>query len=167
MTERRSRWLHACAALAVLCVLAGCGRDPSAAGDLAAHAEATRQPAELQVGDVRIHASLAPTATLNATIADRYGVAPGRSAQLLLVGVRQGPAGEEVSLPAQVTARVRDLRGVSQDVVLREVRSDGFIDYAGTVRVTPPDTLAFEITVQRDGAATTDVLRFSRDVFPP
>jgi len=166
MTERRSRWLRAGLALALPCAVAGCGRDPSAAGDLAVHAEAARQPAELQVGDVRIHASLAPTATLDAAIADRYGVVPGRSAQLLLVGVRQGPAGEEVSLPAQVTARVRDLRGVSQDVVLREVRSDGFIDYAGTVRVTPPDTLAFEITVRRDGAAAPDVLRFSRDVFP-
>ncbi len=166
MTERRSRWLRAGAALAALGLLAGCGRDPSATGELAAHADAARQPAELQVGDVRIHASLAPTATLNSAIAERYGVVSGRSAQLLLVGVRQGPAGEEVSLPAQVTARVRDLRGVSQDVALREVRSDGFIDYAGTVRVTPPDTLAFEIIVRRDGAAAPDVLRFSRDVFP-
>ncbi|WP_158636456.1 DUF4426 domain-containing protein [Luteimonas marina] len=166
MTEPRPRWLRAGAALAALGLLAGCGRGPSATGELAAHAEAARQPAELQVGDVRVHASLAPTATLNSAIAERYGVVSGRSAQLLLVGVRQGPAGEEVSLPAQVTARVRDLRGVSQDLALREVRSDGFIDYAGTVRVTPPDTLAFEITIRRDGAAAPDVLRFSRDVFP-
>ena len=163
MTERGAGLAALCCALA----LAACGGDPSARTDLAAHAEAARRPAELQVGDVRIHASLAPSASLDAAIASRYGVAPARNLQLLVVGVRRGTAGDEISLPAQVSARARDLRGVWQDIPLREVRSDGFIDYAGGVRVAPPDTLAFEVTVDRGGAQAADVLRFSRDVFPP
>ncbi|WP_187471045.1 DUF4426 domain-containing protein [Luteimonas viscosa] len=150
-----------------LVVLSACGIDPSSRTDLAEHAEAARQPAELQVGDARIHASLAPTAALSPAIASRYGVDRGRDVQLLLVGVRQGPTGDEVSVPAQVVARVRDLRGVSQEVAMREVRSDGFIDYVGAVRVAPPDTLAFEVTVRREGADAPAVLRFSREVFAP
>ena len=161
---------HAGAALAsMLCVagaLAGCGADPASRADLAAQAQAARQPAELQVGDVRIHASLAPTASLDAAVAGRYGIEPGRDVQLLLVGVRRGPVHDEASLPARVEVRVRDLRGVRQDVPMREVRADGFVDYVGSVRVAPPDTLAFEVAVRRDGADAPDVLRFSRDVFP-
>ena len=152
--------------LAVLVTLGGCGGDPASRADLAAHAEAARLPAELQVGDVRIHASLAPTATLNAEVARRYGVEAGRNVQLLLVGVRRGPVHDERSLPARVQVRVRDLRGVWQDVAMREIRVDGFIDYVGSVHVTPPDTLAFEVSVQREDADATDVLRFSRDLFP-
>ena len=115
---------------------------------------------------MRIHASLAPTAWLNADIASRYGIEPDRDVQMLLVGVRRGPLHDETSLPARVQVQVRDLRGVRQVVPMHEVRADGFIDYVGSVRVAPPDTLAFEVSVLREGSDTPDVLRFSRDVFP-
>jgi hypothetical protein len=156
-----------CAILAALLVsvLAACGGNPDQA-ELAAHGAAARAPASLQVDDVEISASIAPTAALSPAIAERYGVAPGRGTQLLLVGLRQGPPHQQTSLQAQVSARARDLRGVWQHVPLREVRSEGFIDYAGTVRVAPPDTLAFEISVHREGADAPDILRFSRDVMP-
>lgn len=154
-------------ALLLACALAACDAGPASRADLAAHAQAARQPAELQVDGARIHASLAPTTSLSPAIAIRYGMTPERSSYLLLVGVRQGPLHEETSTPAQVTARARDLRGVWQDIAMREVRSDGFIDYVGAARATPPDTLAFEITVLRDDSAGPDTLRFSRDVFAP
>ena len=166
MTEPFRAGVALASMLCVAGALAGCGVDPASRTDLATHAEAARQPAELQVGDVRIHASLAPTALLNADVAGRYGVEPDRDLQLLLVGVRRGPLHDETSLPARVRVRVRDLRGVRQDVAMREIRVDGFIDYVGSVRVAPPDTLAFEVAVQREGADAPDVLRFSRDVFP-
>lgn len=166
MTEGPRRLAVAVAALALASAVAGCGRDPSAtAADRAAHAQAARQPAELEADGVRIRASLVPTAALSAEIAQRYGVPRERGLQLLLVGVRTGPAADETSLPAGVAATVRDLRGVRQDVLLREVRSEGFLDYAGAVRVRPPDTLAFEVQVVRAGAAPA-TLRFSRDLFP-
>src|SRR5690606_31081825 len=110
-------------------------------------------------------ASLAPTAVLDATVAARYGVAPAPDAFLLLVGLRRGPAHAESSVPARVHVRARDLRGVWQAVPMREVRVEGFIDYVGTVRVTPPDTLAFEVVATRAGRPPA-VLRFSRDVLP-
>lgn len=165
MTERTlAPRLASC--LVALCLLAGCGDSPGDQADRAAQATASRQPAELALGDLRISASVAPTAPLSALIADRYGVTPDRDVQLLLVGLRQGPAHDETSVQAQVTVRVRDLRGVWQDVPMREVRSEGFIDYVGSVRVAPPDTLAFEVTVRRADTDTPDILRFSRDVSP-
>ncbi|HLT43579.1 MAG TPA: DUF4426 domain-containing protein [Luteimonas sp.] len=165
MTER-SALLHGMLSFALAGSMAACDGDPSSRADLAAHAEAARQPAELQIGDVTIRASLVPTASLSPAIAQRYGVEPEHGAQLLLVGVRQGPVHEETSVPAQVTARARDLRGVWQDVPIHEVRSEGFIDYAGTARVSPPDTLTFEISVRHAGADAPALLRFSRDVLP-
>ncbi len=154
-------------AAAAMAALAACGADPSARADLAAAAQAARLPAELRVGEVTVRASLAPTASLPPEVARRYGVEPARDVQLLLVGVRRGPVHEETSVPAQVSARARDLRGVWQDVPMHEVRSEDFIDYVGTARVPPPDTLAFEVTVHPEGAPAPGVLRFSRDLLPP
>ena len=164
MTERRATGLLA--GLAAAAALAACTAEPPSRADLAAAAAATLQPAELQQGDVTVRASLAPSRSLNATVAKRDGVQPAPGVQLLLVGVRRGsPQGEE-PLAAEVTARARDLRGVWQDVAMREVHSDGFIDYVGTTRVAPPDTLAFEVTVRHAEAQAPAVLRFSRDILP-
>jgi len=165
MTERM-RALRLASCLLVPCLLAACGGSPGDPADRAAQATASRQPAELVRGDLRISASVAPTGSLSPVIADRYGVVPDRDVQLLLVGLRQGPAHDETPVQAQVTVRARDLRGVWQDVAMREVRSEGFIDYVGSVRVAPPDTLAYEVTVRRAGMETPEILRFSRDVVP-
>src|SRR5690606_31643299 len=105
-------------------------------------------------------------ASLSPAIAQRYGVEPEHGAQLLLVGVRQGPVHEGTSVPAQVTARARDLRGVWQDVPIHGVRSEGFIDYAGTARVSAPDTLPFDLSERHAGADAPALRRFSRDVLP-
>lgn len=157
--------LLAAAAIAAA-MMAACGTDAPPRADIAMAAEAARLPAELREGDMVIRASLAPAASLNAAIAQRYGVQPAGNMQLLLVGVRQGPPDNEASLPAQVSARARDLRGVWQEVAMHEVRSDGFIDYAGGVRASPPDTLTVEVTVRLPGADAPAVLRFSRDILP-
>ena len=143
--------------------LAACGASPDPA-EVVAHSAAARQPATLDADGLRISASLVPSASLSPAIAGRYGVDRSRQAQLLLVGLREGPPAAEVPVQGTVTARARDLRGVWQEVPLREVRSEGFIDYAGSVRADPPDTLSVEVRVQRDAAAAPAVLRFSRDV---
>jgi hypothetical protein len=48
---------------------------------------------------------------------------------------------------------------------MRELRSEGYVDYIGTAEVAPPDTLRFELEVVReDGARST--MQFSRDFVP-
>lgn len=147
------------------CLLAACGGSPSTADEIAAQVNAAREPAEAQVRDVLVRASIAPTAALGEAIASRYGVQPDPRTVLLLVGVRRVEGVEEVSVPASLVATVRDLRGVRQDVALKELRADGFLDYVGEIRIAPPDTLGFEISATTEDGTTVD-LRFSRDVFP-
>lgn len=167
MTDRPRPPRPRLGALLLAVVLAGCGMDPDTRAELGAHVAASRIPAELDAGNIRVQASLAPSLALGEPILRRYGITAGRDRHLLLVSLRRIDAGDaaDASVPARVRARVRDLRGVASDVVLREVRSEGFIDYAGEVRATPPDTLAIEVLV--DGIQPTPVtLRFNRDVHP-
>ncbi|MHC9084977.1 DUF4426 domain-containing protein [Luteimonas sp. RIT-PG2_3] len=127
---------------------------------------ATREPAEVRNGQHVLRASIVPTMALSESMAKPYGIARDDNTVLLLVGVRRGSADAEVAIPATLGVRVRDLRGVQRDVVLREIRNAEFIDYAGSVKVQAPDTLTFEIQASADGMPAT-TLRFSRDVHRP
>jgi hypothetical protein len=156
----------AVAALALAVLLVACGGRPVSQEELAAQLGATRVPAEARAGDLLLRASIAPTASLGEAIAAHYGVSRNPRTVLLLVGVRRTDGATETSLPAVMEAGVRDLRGVRRPVELREVRSEGFIDYVGEVPVTPPDTLSFDIQADA-GDAGIARLAFSREVFRP
>lgn len=126
--------------------------------------------ATARVGDVTVRASLVPTESLGGEVAARHGIAREPGTVLLLVGVRRGEGAAETSLPAAVRARVTDLRGRTRQLPLRELRSDAapgepLLDYAGTVRVSPPDTLRFEISVDWGGPGRSTTLQLQRD-FP-
>ncbi len=152
--------------LVIACLLAACGGQRTTADEAADQLNASREPAEAQAGDVLVRASIAPTASLSESIASRYGVARNPRTVLLLVGVRRVDGAEETSLPATLTVGARDLRGVRRVVELREIRVDGFIDYVGEVRTTPPDTLTFDVLAETDDGRQVE-LRFNRDVFAP
>jgi hypothetical protein len=156
MTDRRRTAVAVAAAALALAACGGAPPPPSTAE--------AQLPATLQSGDVTIRASTVPTLQLGAAAAEQYGIPRDGGTILLLVGVRLGVA-EDTSLPARVTASATDLLGRRQDIALREVRSGGFIDYAGTATLSPPETLRFDIVVERDGAPR-ESLRFTRDFFP-
>ncbi|WP_190285584.1 DUF4426 domain-containing protein [Montanilutibacter psychrotolerans] len=158
------RWTTTAAVLFAV-ALAGCGREASTPSDSADQAAALREEAVLQAGDATVRASVIPTTNVGAAIATQYGIARSEDSVLLMVGVRQGPQATETSLPATVVASVRDLRGVRQAIAMREVRSGDSIDYVGTATVAAPDTLRFDILVQRQGKPEAR-LQFSRDIFP-
>ena len=84
---------------------------------------------------------------------------------MLLVGVRQGSDAQEVALPARITATVSDLRGRKHIIDMRELRSGDLLDYVGTIEVSPPDTLRFDVQVVRENGATS-TMQFSRDFYP-
>lgn len=140
-------------------LLAGCGgAAPAPQGN------AAQEPAVLQLGDLTLRASAVPTTLLGEAAARQYGVDRDPRNVLLVIGLRRARAGGEISLPARVEARATDLLGRGQPLALREVRSDGFIDYVGVARISPPETVRFDIRVEADGAAPLE-LRFSRDFF--
>lgn len=142
-------------------LLAACGAPSPPEG----HASATMEEAVARAGDVSVRASVVPTASLNAAVARQYGIEPDRRSVMLLVGVRQGPAMQETALPARISASATDLRGARTTIDMREIRSGDFIDYVGTMRVTPPETLRFELEIEHAAGAPSQ-LNFSRDIYP-
>lgn len=162
---RRPGERHAIAVLAAALALAGCGREPSAMADGPPSAGAAMQEATVRTGDVTVRASVVPTAALSGPVAAQYGIQRDPGTVLLLVGVRQGPEMQETALPATITATATDLRGVRQAIALREVRSGDLVDYAGVARVSPPDTLRFDLDIKRENGATSS-MQFTRDIFP-
>lgn len=157
MTPRLRR--SALLAVSLALTLAACGNGPAPS----APPNAVEPPAELRVGDRVLRASLVPAGAVGAAMAREYGVDREAGGMVLVIGLRTGA--DETSLPARVEARASDLLGRGQPIALREVRSNGYIDYVGTLRVKPPETLSFDISVEAAGAAPM-TLRFSRDILP-
>ncbi|GAB3377877.1 DUF4426 domain-containing protein [Lysobacter fragariae] len=163
--------LTATAMLATALLLAGCNGAQAPAPQPATQATASQQEAVSRIGDVTIRASVLPTASLAAEIADQYGITRDEGTVMLLVGVRQGPDMQESALPAQITATATDLRGRRQDIVMRELRSgdastgSALLDYVGTVEVSMPDTLRFDVVIVREGGASS-TMQFTREFYP-
>lgn len=152
-----------CTTLLLALSLAGCGREPSTPA--AAAPTATPQEAIARVGDVTMRANVMQTAALSPAVAQQYGITRDDRTVMLLVTVRQGPEAQEVSLPATITAHVTDLRGNRQALAMRELRSGDLLDYVGTVEVSLPDTLRFDLEIVREGGARS-TMQFSRDFYP-
>lgn len=145
--------------LAVLLTACG-GHTPAPATPASAQQEAVTRS-----GDVTIRATAMPTASLSAEIASRYGIERRDHTVMLLIGVRKGEDAQETALPATITATTTNLSGQRRSIALRELRSEGLLDYVGTVEVSLPDTLRFDlVVVPEDGASST--LQFSREFYP-
>jgi len=154
-------------ALSVLCVaLTACGGSaPPAPPASPGAGAAASQEAVSRIGDVTIRASAIPTATLGEQVARQYGISRADNTVMLLIGVRQGSDAQETALPARITATATDLRGRQHPIEMRELRSGDLLDYIGIVEVSPPDTVRFDVTIVREGGATSQ-MQFSRDVYP-
>lgn len=127
----------------------------------------TPQEAITRIGDVTIRANVMRTANLNEAVARGYGIERSDKTLMLLVSVRQGPDGQDIALPATVQASVANLHGQRRDIAMRELRTgeepgQALVDYVGTVDVSPPDTLSFDLKIVREGGATS-LMQFSRD----
>jgi hypothetical protein len=122
----------------------------------------TPQEAVSRIGDITIRANAMPTVNLNETVARGYGIPRRDGTLLLLVAVRQGPEGQDVALPATITATASNLQGQRQEIAMRELRTGDLVDYVGTVVVSPPDTLSFDLKIVLEGGASS-MVQFSRD----
>lgn len=144
--------------LIVLAGLAGCGGDaPKVARTYDAPQEAVSR-----IGDVTIRANVLPTASLSEAVAKQYGIAREDNRMMLLISVRKGPENQDVALPATIDAKVSNLQGQHRGIEMRELRTGDYIDYVGTATVTPPDTLRFDVEIEREGGARS-TMTFSRD----
>lgn len=145
---RRFAFAGIAVALSLAVACGGTAPEPAAAQP------AVPRHATAQVGDVTVRANAIATSSLDAAIAERYGIAREPDTVLLLVGVRRGL--EETPMAAAVTATVTDLRGQRRDVSMRELHGNApsgepVLDYFGVVEAAPPDTLRFDIEVEWTG----------------
>ncbi|UHQ22366.1 DUF4426 domain-containing protein [Lysobacter sp. 5GHs7-4] len=151
-----------------LALLAGCGREAAVPGS-SGNANAAPQEAVARSGDVTVRASALQTSALSPTVAAQYGIVRDDATVMLLVAVRRGPDGQDVAVPARVSATATDLRGQRHTLELRELRTgEGdaqLLDYIGTVEIALPDTLRFEVGVTPEQGASTTV-QFSREFYP-
>jgi hypothetical protein len=147
---------------ALLClVLAACGSDaPKPAKRID-----TPQEAVTRNGDVTIRANVIQTRHLQEGMAREYGIPRDGHSVLLLVSVRRGPDGFDVSLPVKITASATNLQGQTQAIAMREMRIGELTDHIGTARMSPPETLTFDLKIMREGAKTS-TMTFSRDFRP-
>lgn len=147
--------------LSLLFLLAACGNDAPPAS--ASTSVAMPQEAETRIGDVTVHASVAQTSALDASVATQYGLERSDRLAMLLVSVRRtdgspAPAGvviEATAIPSQ---------GARQPVTLRELRVGELVDRVGTVEIAPPESLRFELSIRYGNATST--MDFSRDFYP-
>lgn len=123
------------------------------------------QSAILRTGNLTIRASAVPTSALGAAVASEYGIQRSDDTVLLLVALREGPEAREVSVPAQVRVTVTDLSGQRQELPMRELRSGDLLDYIGTVDVSAPDTLRFDLQIVREGGKVSS-MQFTREFHP-
>ena len=149
-------------AIVTLCLaLAACGNDaPKPAKRLDSPQEAVARD-----GDATIRANVIATAHLNERMTRDYDIPRDDRSVLLMVSVRRGPDGSDVSLPATITASATNLQGQTQPIAMREMRIGELTDYIGTAQMTPPETLRFDLKIVREGAAAS-TMTFSRDFEP-
>ncbi len=140
-------------------LLSGCGRHevPKPAKRID-----TVQEAVTRIGDVTIRANVVLTSSLNEAVAHSYGIERSDHRVMLLVAVRQGAENQEAALPATIDASVSTLQGQRQSIALREVRTGELLDAIGTVDISPPETLTFDLKIVREGGAAS-TMTFSRD----
>lgn len=151
----------ATAMLIACALLAACGgSQPHPAAD----ASQAQQSATATIGDATVRASVLPTNSLDPGVARGYGIERADGSAMLLVSLRRDAGSAGGSTRANVQATASDLSGHSRPIELREIRTGDEVDYVGTVAIEPPDTVRFDVGVERDGAQAN--LQFNREFFP-
>lgn len=139
-----SRALAACACALLLAACSGGGSAPRPA-------QPAPPPAEFQQGQLRISASTTPTWQLDEQVARGYGIPRSDDGVLLLVTVREGPAGADTALASEASGWATDLQGRRHALAFRELRTPGFVDQVAVLDVRAPDTLHFHLTITPRG----------------
>jgi hypothetical protein len=145
--------------------VAACGKDAAPAPAASVPASASADEAVARVGDVTMHASVMQTSSLNEGVARDYGIKRSDNTVLLLIAVRKGADAKDTALPATIKATATDLSGRRHDIAMRELRTGSLLDYVGSVDISLPDTLRFDVNIVRENGASSR-MQFNREFFP-
>ncbi|MGV8940342.1 MAG: DUF4426 domain-containing protein [Lysobacter sp.] len=146
-------------------LLLGCSSEPSSPATGNPAPSSHQQETTTRIGDTTVRATVLQTAMLGELVAGKYGIVRAENQVMLLIGLRQGESSKEASVPARITATATDLRGQRHTIELRELHSGDLLDYFGTVKVSLPDTLRFELDITLESGAHS-TMRFNREFLP-
>lgn len=116
-------------------------------------------------GEFTVHYSAIPTLDLDPTVARNTAITRSANRALLNIAIRRKQGEGDVAVEAQITGTVSNDAGQMQALALRKVSEGDAIYYLGEPRLSPGDTLRFEIDVLPSGATRPIPIRFSRE-FP-
>jgi sulfite reductase beta subunit-like hemoprotein len=103
-------------------------------------------------GDVEIHYNAMPTDELLPDVAKRYKIERSRNRGMITLSVlRKTPLGVNQPVKAAVKVTLPMLTGQTVDVPVREVVEGTAIYYIGEFRITPPQTLRFQVSATPEG----------------
>ncbi|GBL44785.1 hypothetical protein SFMTTN_0586 [Sulfuriferula multivorans] len=133
----------------------------------AAHAAQTN-PAEqvVKYGNIEIHYNAMPTDELQPEVAKNYHIERSRNRGLLTIAVlRKNKLGVSEPVSAVITATVVNLNSQLAEIDMRTVKEGSAVYYLGEFRITPPDTLKFNVSAKPAGETRKYQAEFSRPFF--
>ena len=151
--------LLVCGAFALL---AACSGEDRTGGAVPPAVPGSASQVAADVGDASVIAVAIQTSQLNDAVAAEYGIEQRDDLVMLRVSPRLGESGTITTAPAQVRATVTDLRGHTRELELEPRTVAGLVDHVGTLTVSLPDTLRFNISVVTPQGAT-ETLELSRE----
>jgi len=134
----------------------------SAAADLPPAVPGSAQQGDAQAGDTSFTAVAIQTSQISETVAAEYGIERRDNLVMLRVSPRQGEPGSIDTAQAAVQVTVTDLRGQTSALELDRKIVAGLVDHVGTMEITLPSTLRFEVTATTPQGETR-TMDFSRE----
>jgi hypothetical protein len=116
---------------------------------------------------VTVHYAAMPSSELDPQVARALGIVRSPTRVLLHVAVRAGERGHEHTVPAEVTALVRDPAGLALAPRLRRHDDAGAEYWLAEHRIEADTRLRFEVEVRVPGRASPIRAVFARDFFVP
>lgn len=152
--------LLACGAIALLAACSGEDRANPAAVPITVPGSASQ--VEADISEASVTAVAIQTSQLPDEVAAEHGIEQRDDLVMLRISPRQGEIGSISTAPAQVRATVTDLRGRTREIEMEKQVVAELVDHVGTVQITLPETLRFDVTIVSP-EGETETLRFSRE----
>lgn len=157
--SRLARQLLVAALLPV--ALVACGDDERAV-PAAANVPGSVDQIERRIGDTTVNVYATQGASLAPEVAAAHGIPRDDDVVLLMISPRRGDMGNITAVPLTVEASMMELQGTPTPIQLKEVVTNGLLDYVGVAEITVPDTVRFVVNL-RTPTGETETLSFDRE----
>ena len=108
------------------------------------------------VGGISLQSSTIALADLNAQVASRYRITPGKDGIVLVLMARDAAGDAVDTRNLQLSATASTLPDPPQPLELRMIDTNGLTDYIGVLHANAPATAQFRITAI-NGSARADI----------